>query len=394
MAIRPSEVVFNALGRVTLGVPAADAIKAEAERREARRIFVLAGGHLATETDEIERVKMALGSRVVAVHHGIRAHAPRRDIVAAANVARDCDADLIVAIGGGSVTDAGKIVALAFSRGVHTVDELNALRFRHSDDGTPHYQSGGDLKARVICVPTTLSAGEFNVMAGSVDEERNVKEGFGHPQMAPLCVVLDPAITLHTPEWLWLSTGIRSVDHATETLASLLSNDYADGLAESGLRLLARGLRRVKADAHDLEARLQCQVGAWQSAVPLVCGVPMGASHALGHAMGGYNVPHGYTSCVTMAHVQNWNAEVVGERQKRISAALDAPDTAAAVALDDLVRGLGLPRTLRDVGLTDEQIPEIARHAYADIWGKTNPRSIKGAEDMEHILRKVGDKLS
>ena len=390
MPVRPSEVVFNALGRVTLGVPAADAIKAEAERHDARRIFVLAGGHLATETDEVERIKNALGPRVAMVHHGIRAHAPRRDIVEATNAARDCDADLIVAVGGGSVTDAGKIVALAVTRGVRTVEELNALRFRLSDG--PRSLSGGDLKARVICVPTTLSAGEYNQMAGSVDEERNVKEGFGHPQMAPLCVVLDPAITRHTPEWLWLSTGIRSVDHATETLASLLSNDYADGLAESGLRLLARGLRRVKADADDLEARLHCQVGAWQCAVPLVCGVPMGASHALGHAMGGYNVPHGYTSCVTMPHVQNWNAEVVGERQKRISAALGTPDKAAAAALDDLVRGLGLPRTLRDVGLTEEQIPEIARHAYHDIWGKTNPRPIKGPEDMEHILRMASER--
>src|SRR3546814_15601371 len=97
----------------------------------------------------------------------------------------------------------------------------------------------------------------------------------------------DPALAVHAPEWVWLSTGVRAVDHCVETLASYRSNDYADGLADSALRLLVDGLARVKADPRDLEGRLQCQTGAWQAMMPVLAGVPTGASHPTGHGPGG-----------------------------------------------------------------------------------------------------------
>ena len=132
--------------------------------------------------------------------------------------------------------------------------------------------------------------------------------------MAPVMVVLDPAITRHTPEWLWLSTGVRSVDHAVETLSSYQSNDFADGLAESALRLLVEGLPRVKADPGDLEGRLKCQIGAWQSMISIIGGVPMGASHAIGHILGGTcDVPHGYTS-VSYTHLDVYKRQAVNHR--------------------------------------------------------------------------------
>jgi alcohol dehydrogenase class IV len=140
---------------------------------------------------------------------------------------------------------------------------------------------------RVICIPTTLSGGEFNALSGVTDEKTLHKQGYQHRLMAPVAVILDPAITVHTPHWLWLSTGVRSVDHAVETLASTRSNPFCDGVADSALRLLAEGLPRAKADPGDLDGRLKCQIGAWQSMIPIVGGVPMGASHAIGHVLGG-----------------------------------------------------------------------------------------------------------
>src|SRR5690606_8583984 len=91
---------------------------------------------------------------------------------------------------------------------------------------------------RQITVPTTLSGGEFSAISGVTDERIKVKEMFRHPRVMPRAVMLDPAITVHTPAWLWLSTGIRAVDHCVEGICSGLANGYADAQALHGLSLL------------------------------------------------------------------------------------------------------------------------------------------------------------
>ncbi len=200
--------------------------------------------------------------------------------------------------------------------------------------------------------------------------------------------MLDPRVTLHTPQWLWLSTGIRSVDHATETLASAKSDPYSDGMAESALRLLSEGLRRVHRDASDLQARMLCQVGTWQSKIPSASGVPMGASHAIGHVLGArHAVPHGYTSCVMAPWVQAWNASHAHERQRRISAALGDAARPAAQLLDALIRDLGLPRRLSEVGVQAHDLPGIAEATLHDMWAATNPRPLAHAGDVMDILQ-------
>ena len=146
----------------------------------------------------------------------------------------------------------------------------------------------------------------------------------------------------------------------------------------------------MKADPGDLEGRLNCQIGAWQSMVAVVGGVPMGASHAIGHVLGGTcDVPHGYTSCIMSPYVLAWNAEVDASRQGRISETLGRPGEAASAVLDGFIRGLGMPRTLREVGVREDQLPLIAKYTLFDIWGRTNPRPIKTADDVMEILKRA-----
>ena len=135
--------------------------------------------------------------------------------------------------------------------------------------------------------------------------------------------------------------------HALEALGSTHSNHFCDGIAGSALRLLGSALPEVKADGTDLDARLRCQVGAWQSMIPVIGGVPMGASHAIGHVLGGTaDVPHGYCSCVMAPSVLAFNQSVNGEKQKQISACLGQPDRAASEIVDEFIAGLGMPRSL------------------------------------------------
>jgi alcohol dehydrogenase class IV len=305
----------------------------------------------------------------------------------AAGAARSAEADLIVTIGGGSVTDAGKIVALCLKHAADTQEKLDVLRVRYDSLGKPISAAYAGPDIRTVCVPTTLSGSEFNSLSGAYDEALRQKHGFEHRMMAPATVILDPAITVRTPHWLWLSTGMRAVDHAVETLVSRQSNDFYNGMAESALRLLSEALPRAKADPTDLACRLKCQLGAWQSMIPLLGGVPMGASHAIGHLLGAVSgVPHGYTSCVMCPVVQRWNAATVVEAQRRISACMGEPNEPAAAVLEHFVHTLGLPRFLEDVGVERADLPPIAEGTLSDIWGRTNPRPVGSAADVMEIL--------
>lgn len=371
---------YFAIDRVVSGVPFDRAVSEETERQGNQRIFLIVGGTLARETDVVDRLRAALGGRLVGICDRMRAHSPLDDVVAAANQARDANTDVILTVGGGSVTDGGKLVVLCLANGVTKAEKL------------PLYSAtGGEtVKApaiRQIAVPTTLSGGEFNLTAGGTDPARRLKQSYRHPLMVPQAVILDPAITLHTPEWLWLSTGIRAVDHSVEDICSAAPHPYINGTATHALRLLSRGLLRSKEQPDDLKARLDCLMGTWLSMTGPMAGVTRGASHGIGHVLGGTaDVPHGYTSCVMLPNVLRYNKPVNAAQQDEVSAALGRPGDDAAGAVGDLISSLGLPRRLRDVGVSREQFPTIAENAMLDRHISTNPRPIGGPEDVLEIL--------
>jgi maleylacetate reductase len=215
----------------------------------------------------------------------------------------------------------------------------------------------------------------------------NVKESYGHPLMMPKSVVLDPRASIHTPEWLFLSTGIRAVDHAVEDICSPECQPISEGASYHALKLLGRGLSGVKADPLDLDARLDCQLGAWMSMVGSQTGVPKGASHGIGHVLGGTaHVPHGYTSCVMLPHVLRFNNTVNAGRQALVSEALGRPGEPGGDVVAGLIAGLGLPGRLRDVGVQPEQLDRIAELSMHDRWIHTNPRKIDGPAVIRELL--------
>jgi maleylacetate reductase len=315
------------------------------------------------------------------------AHSPRESVVACANAARDAGADLLVTIGGGSVTDGGKAVTICLEHGISDIDAMDPL-ISVVEDGKRHIPDFRPPTVRQIAVPTTLSAGEFNARAGVTNTRLGRKQSFINPGIVPETVILDPAVTVHTPEWLFLSSGVRAIDHAVETYLSLDANDYTDGTALQALRTLGAGLAAVKADAADLEARLHCLMGAWLSMVGIVSGTRMGASHAIGHILGGSaGVPHGHTSCVMLPCVLDYNASVNGARQREIATAMGRPDTPAAQVLDAFIRDLGMPRTLRDVKIEETDLPRLAETCMLDDWTFSNPRPITTAAQVMEILK-------
>lgn len=371
-------IVFSKMEEVIFGRPAAEAVAELVERQGANRVFLMVSGTLNRETDEIEKLRRALGNKCVGTFDKMPAHSPRAAVVAASEQAREARADLIVTLGGGSITDAAKAVQLCLANDVRAVDDMDRIRG----------QSG--LKpptVRQISIPTTLSAGEFSGIAGVTNEATKVKEMFRHPLTIPQAVVLDPEVTRHTPMWLLLSSGIRAVDHCVEGVCSNESNEFSNASSLHGLSLLARGLPRVKADPSDMAARLDCQTGAWLSMTGLAAGVPMGASHGIGYVLGAvFDIPHGHTSCIMLPSVMRWNKPANADRQALIAAAMGHPGKDAADVLDQFIRGLDMPRRLSEVKIGREHFDRIAQQAMGTPWIPRNPRPIPTPAEVKEIL--------
>src|ERR1700722_15922579 len=380
--VHQGRVVFGAMEEVVFGRPAAQAVVEQMDRLRASRAFLMVSGTLKRETDEIEKIRNSLGSRCAATFDAMPPHTPREAVIAAAEQARAANADLIVTVGGGSITDGAKAVQICLANDIRTVDDIDRVR---ANRGVVPPMAAPSV--RQISIPTTIAGGEFSSLAGVTDQRTKVKEMLRHDLVIPRAVILDPAVTLHTPEWLWLSTGIRAVDHCVEGLCSREAHPFADAQALKGLSMLTQALPRVKADPNDLDARMNCQIGTWLSMGPLSMGIPMGASHGIGYVLGAeFGVPHGYTSCVMLPSVMRWNKRDNAERQAQVSAAMGKPGQDAGDVLDTFIRGLGLPRSLQDVRIGPEQFDRIAQQAMATPWIPRNPRQIDGPAQVREIL--------
>ena len=299
----------------------------EEEARDFDRVFVITGRTLYAETDLVRRIEGMLGEKHAGTFSGMGQHTPGSAVAKAAEEVGE--ADLLVSVGGGSVIDGTKAVAVRL-----------------------------DYPAQ-IAIPTTLSGAEWAHAIGVTDEEAGRKSGFADPKAVPPVVILDAEATLYTPEKLWLSTGIRALDHAIEGFLAKGEHPIEDVMGLEGARRLVAYLPRSKETSDDVEVRHELQLASWMAYFG-PSNTPMGLSHNLGRRIGAsYDVPHGYTSCVTLAPT----IEVVGNRVPRdrweqLTNALGG-DPAKRVAA--LVEGLELPSTLHDVGVPEADIEEIAQ---------------------------------
>jgi maleylacetate reductase len=379
---RTGSYAYLPLERVVFGRPAADAALDEMQRIGAKRVFIVASKSLARNTPVVKTIADALGSHYAGLFDGCVQHSPRATVIDAANAVRAAVPDLILTVGGGTAIDTVKVLQICLAHGVQTAEGLDGLHATVGPDGKRHVPDIGPSPVRQVVVPTTLSGAEFSNLAGITDERIRQKHSFIGPDVGARAVILDPAVTVHTPQWLWLSTGIRGVDHAVETLCSIEAHPYCDGLALHALRLFAQALPQPD----DLDARLACQQASWLAGSS-IARVNYGASHGIGHALGAFaDVPHGHTSCVMLPHVMRFNEPVTTAKQKLIAEAIGRPDIPAADAIAELIANLDQPTTLRDVGVKREQLPKIAEAAMHNIWVRTNPRPIRSSDDVMTLL--------
>lgn len=374
-----------ALERVVHGQPFEEALASELDRDGDCRAFVISAPGFQN-TPSHAALQRRLGARLVGGYFGIPSHSPLPAIIEAAGKARDAGANHLVAIGGGSVIDAAKAVAFWVSEAVPA--DVDPRKLPAIDTVDPSRRSPNDAKwLRISAVPVTLSAAEFTFFAGVTDPGTREKRIFGHAMMAPRAVIYDAALTVAVALPGFLASGIKALDHAVERLASTKTHPVSDAMGRQAIEMLNHFLRLVKQAPDDLDARQQCQLAAWISISGGNAGVRVGASHALGHALGAHSlIPHGLTSCVLLPSVLRWNMPVNAARQQLISKAFGRPDTPAADATEELIESLGLPIRLRDAGVERSELDAIARKALHDPVVRHNPRPIRTEADLLEIL--------
>jgi len=369
-------------------VPFEDALPEAARRLSVRRLAVVTTNSLTGSGGLAEAVRNILGSRFHCVVAGIHSHTPRADVVRVIKALEGADG--VVTLGGGSVCDSAKAARLCLANGITDAAGMDRLR---SYDKAKGSEPDGTISPSLpfIAVATTLSAAEFTSGAGITDERGPRKQVFVYPGLEPDIVILDPHVTRQTPPRLWFSTGMRALDHALETWCSTNPTPLSDAYSSYAARLLITSLQKVFDSPNDLHARLDCMKGAWLSILGPAAGVvKTGASHGMGHALGGTaGMPHGETSCVMLPHVLRYNASVNGDRQAVIAASVGNPTTPLADIVAGLISHLGLPTRIRDTGVSQTVMAAVAEAALHDPLLASNPRPIKSLTEVRLLLEQA-----
>jgi maleylacetate reductase len=322
------------------GAGSVEQLGPELKRLGASRIALVTARSLAADGSPLGAVRAAAGDAAIALTSLIGQHAPLAQVERAGQEAIEAGVDGIVSFGGGSAIDAAKMVSV-----------------RVADGG-----GRGGRALPHIAIPTTLSAAELAGGAGYTNEAGD-KTGIRDPRLLADCVIYDAELTLATPLALWLSTGIRALDHAVEGFLAGGEHPFSDVMALEAVRRLLASLPRAKASPADSSIRTENQLGAWFS-FTLPGQSASGLSHVMGKQIGArHGIPHGVTSCLLLPHVMRYLERA---RPERMAALAEVTGADPATRVETLIGALGLPQHIAEFKVGE---PELAR-AAADLAGR------------------------
>jgi alcohol dehydrogenase class IV len=312
----------------------------------ARRILLIAAD---AEDKLAARLGATLGDRVVGRFSAVRPHVPIEIARAAREAAAAAQADSLLSIGGGSTTGTAKAIAM--------------------DSGLP-----------IIAVPTTYAGSEVTPVWGLT--ENGAKSTGVDLKVLPKLVIYDPALTVSLPVELSVVSGLNALAHCAEAFWTARRNPITSLIAAEGIRALASGLPGVLADPQDLGARSQTLYGAWLSGTAFAS-AGSGLHHKICHVLGGaYNLPHAETHAVVLPYSTALAAPAIEGVDERIAIALGAPGEPAGEAIFAFERRLGAPRSLREIGLSEDQLPRAAELIDEALTALPDPVSHAAIEEL------------
>ena len=297
--------------------------------------------------------------------------------------------DGVIAFGGGSALDVGKVVAFMSgqSRPLWDFEDVGDWWTRADPAGI----------APIIAVPTTAGTGSEVGRAGVIlDEASQTKKIIFHPRIMPAIVIADPGLTTGLPPHITAATGMDALSHCLEAYCAPGFHPMADGIAAEGMKLIREWLPRAVSQGDDLDARGHMLVAASMGATAFQKG--LGGMHALSHPIGAlHGSHHGLTNAVLMPYVLAHNRPVIEERIAGLSAYLGLADASFSGFMDwilELRTSFGVPHSLHELGVPADRVEQIARMAEADPSAGGNPLPFDAAAARQVFERAMEGRLN
>ncbi len=384
--IKETRFRFSGVDQVLLEARASEVLPRELRLLGYERVLIVCSKTLNTKTNIIRDIEKSLGDTVVGTTDEVGEHAPWGNIFAAAKLAKKLKADVILGVGGGSVIDFCKMVQLCISENCFEKDKIFQYKIRWTEDG-PVSGSKAAPAIRQIIIPTTLATAEWTSGGTPVDEETRLKTLFYVPQSGPELILYDEEILSHTPAHLLLSTAVRGLDHAINTRCAVIQHPMANTLTEEAIKLFIENMPLLKQGSRDLKVLRNCQLAAWYTGI---CqqSVMHGFSHFMVHVLGPYaKVSHSDAACVLMLAQAKWLEGYAEEPHNAIKAKLGRPIETLHSILLDLLKQLGMPTTLADLGVEPDLVEEMIQPALDyELVTTNNLRPIKTADDIRAVM--------
>ncbi|HVZ22259.1 MAG TPA: maleylacetate reductase [Vicinamibacterales bacterium] len=330
--------------RVVFGAGSIDQLKAEVERLGAHRALVVSTPAERALADDAAR---RLGEATAGLFTEAVMHHPIETVRAARAAAHDLGADCCVTIGGGTTTGTGKVIAL--------------------EAGLP-----------IVAIPTTYAGSEMTPIYGIT--EGGVKKTGRDRRVLPRAVIYDPQLTLSLPPGVSATSGMNAMAHCVEGLYAFDGNPIVTLMAAEGIRALARALPAIVREPSNLDARADALYGAWLAGIVLGT-ASIGIHHKLCHTLGGtFNLPHAEVHTVILPHATAYNRDAAPEAMRLAAEALGAAD--AAQGIFDLVRRLGAPTSLRQIGMPADGLDRAAELATQNQYPNPRPVEYAGVREL------------
>ena len=293
-----------------------------------------------------------------------------KNLIKGIEVLREGSFDGVIAIGGGSALDLGKLIAFM------TAQDLPVWEFEDLSDNWKRASTEGILPT--IAIPTTAGTGsEVGRASVLTDSINKVKKVIFHPEMLPKSVICDPNLSLKLPQKLTAGTGMDAFAHCLEAYCSPGYHPMADGIALIGMKLVKDNLLEAYENGENIEARTNMLSAALMGATAFQKG--LGAIHALSHPIGAiYNTHHGTTNAVVMNKVLHFNKDYIYDKIQRLSIYLDIENgfNGFTAFVRDLCNSLNIPDSLKDIGVLENQLELIASMAIVDPTASGNPKEL------------------
>lgn len=389
----PLEYTYRGLAQdIVCGVDAISGIDGILDGLGSKRAMVICGPSILEGADVVQRVQSALGMHCAGLFSGVAPHSPVEVLRRAVDAAREVEPDVLISVGGGSTHDTTKGIALLLAEG----GEIHDYEVKFTPPDKVFIPEAPHEKVPIVSVPTTMGGAELSRGGGGFTDKSlgrkilSSGQGTGHR-----VVIIDGKALATTPMRILLSTAIGQFRIAVESVYSTGHNPIGDAAALHAIKMLVEYLPQC--ESGDIDVLLNTKTAATLPMLAMAAVGGLGMNTAIAHHVGGlYDVPHGEANAVLLPHTMRFNLDASADRQELIAEAMgvktgqmSAEDAglAAADAVARLCRDLGLPETLRDVGVPEDGLEFIAAATLHDRGLATNPKPISDAGPIMAVLR-------